>query len=119
MKHRIVTVLIACILLCMQRTAAQVKQKLTLKAVTIYLSGASLTSTASLNLQKGEQEILLTNVAVNVNTASLIINATNGVVIESSSFQSSVTVSDGMNRRVKEMHDSIDLLTESRSPRYP
>ena len=58
---------------------AQTQQKLNIDAATVFLSGAELISSTKITLPKGETEVLFTNVAGDVNTQSLTINATNGV----------------------------------------
>lgn len=91
------------------------RQRLSIDNVTVFLSGAELTSTASLNLSKGENEILFTNVAGDVNSQSLSVNATNGVVVEAATFQNNYLAADNFSHRAQELKDSIDLLTEEQS----
>ncbi len=116
MKHRNTVMVAACLLLFANHIYAEIKQKLTVNAATVFLSGASLTSTAKLELAKGEQEILFTNVAPNVNTSSIIVNATNGVIVEGTIFQNSYIAPEVLSRRSREINDSIALLTDSREP---
>jgi uncharacterized protein (TIGR02231 family) len=84
-----------------QTLQAQKQQKLNIDEATVFLSGAELISSAKLNLVKGENEILFTNVAGDVNSQSLSVGATNGVVVESATFQ---------NNYVKEIKDSIEII---------
>jgi len=93
---------------------AQVQEKATLQSATIFLNGAELTSTAHVNLQKGENEVLFTNVAGNVNQQSLGISAHNDVVIESSTFQNNYLNTDNLTPRAKELKDSIDIMNREK-----
>lgn len=94
---------------------AQTQQKLNVEAVTVFLKGAELTSTAKLNLVKGENEILFANVAGDVNSQSLTVNATNGVVVEAATFQNNYLAAEVVSPKAKEIKDSIELLTASKS----
>jgi uncharacterized protein (TIGR02231 family) len=94
---------------------AQPQQKLNIEQATVYLSGAELVSTARLNLQKGENEILFTNVAGDINSQSITVNATNGVVVESATFQNNYLATEVFSPKAKEIKDSIDLMTEART----
>ncbi len=94
---------------------AQTQQKLNIEQATVYLSGAELLSTARLNLQKGENEILFTNVAGDINSQSITVNATNGVVVESATFQNNYLASEVFSPKAKEIKDSIELLADVRT----
>ncbi len=94
---------------------AQVQQKLDIEAATVFLHGAQLTSSAKIHIGKGESEILFTNVAGDINSQSLTVNAGNGVVVESAVFQNNYLVTDIMSPRAKEIKDSIDYLTDDRN----
>ena len=110
-----ITVITAFSLLCISSTYAETRQKLNIDAATVFLSGAELTSSTKLNLQKGENEILFTNVAGNVNNSSLIVNATSGVVVEAATFQNNYLASEILSPRAKEIKDSIELVTDARA----
>ncbi|NDC42620.1 MAG: DUF4140 domain-containing protein, partial [Chitinophagia bacterium] len=58
-------------------------QKLNIERATVYLSGAELLSTAHVNLQKGENEVVFSNIAGNVTQESIVVNTTNGVAVQS------------------------------------
>ena len=91
-------------------TGAQTKQKLTIEQATVFLSGAELTSTATVSLSKGENEVIFSNVAGNVNSQSLNLGATNGVVVESATFQNNYLATEVFSPRAKELKDSIDVV---------
>jgi len=90
--------------------SAQTPQKLNIDEATVFLSGAELVSTAKLSLAKGENDILFTNVAGDVNSQSLTINATNGVVVEAATFQNNYLATETLSPKAQEIKDSIELL---------
>jgi uncharacterized protein (TIGR02231 family) len=89
---------------------AQPPQRLNIESATVFLSGAELTSTARINLVKGENEFLFTNVAGDVNSQSLTVSATNGVAVESATFQNNYLATEVYSPRVKEIKDSIEII---------
>jgi hypothetical protein len=93
-------------------TNAQTKQKLNIEQATVFLSGAELTSTATVSLSKGENEVIFSNIAGNVNSQSLNLGATNGVVVESATFQNNYLATEVFSPRAKELKDSIDLVDD-------
>lgn len=94
---------------------AQTRQSVKIKHATVFLNGAELSSTASINLPQGESEILFTNIAGNVNQQSLNIGAGNGVVIQSATFQNNYLVSEILSPRARAIQDSIDMIENSRA----
>lgn len=94
---------------------AQPRQNVKIDHVTIFLSGAELTSSAKVNLIAGENTILFTNVAGNVNQQSLNIGADNGVVIQSATFQNNFLVAETLSPRGKELKDSIENIEAGRA----
>lgn len=94
---------------------AQTQQKLDIEQATVFLSGAQLTSTAKVKLIKGENEILFTNVAGDINQQSLTVSAGNGVVVESAVFQNNYLTTQILSPKAKEIKDSIEILTDGRS----
>jgi hypothetical protein len=102
-------------LLSVNTAFGQPQQRLNIDHATVFLNGAELISTAKVALSKGENEILFTNVAGNVNAQSLIVNATNGVVVEAATFQNNYLATEVLSPRAKEIKDSIELVTDVRS----
>jgi uncharacterized protein (TIGR02231 family) len=96
-------------------TYAQTQQKLDIEQATVFLNGAQLTSTAKVKLIKGENEILFTNVAGDINQQSLTVSAGNGVVVESAVFQNNYLITQILSPKAKEIKDSIEILTDNRS----
>lgn len=94
---------------------AQTQQKLDIEQATVFLSGAQLTSTAKVKLTKGENEILFTNVAGDINQQSLTVSAGNGVVVESAVFQNNYLTTQILSPKAKDIKDSIEILTDNRS----
>ncbi len=93
---------------------AQPQQKLNIEQATVFLSGAELVSTAKLTMAKGENEFILTNVAGDVNAQSLTVNATNGVVVESATFQNNYLATEVFSPKAQGIKDSIVLITEAK-----
>lgn len=94
---------------------AQTQQKLDIEQATVFLTGAQLTSTAKVKLIKGENDILFTNVAGDINQQSITVNAGNGVVVESAVFQNNYLTTQILSPKAKDIKDSIEILTDSRS----
>ncbi len=89
---------------------AQTQQKLNINEATVFLNGAELVSSATLSLTKGENEILFTNVAGDVKSQSITVNATNGVVVEAATFQNNYLATEVLSPHAKELKDSIELM---------
>jgi len=94
---------------------AQTQQKLDIEQATVFLSGAQLTSTAKVKLIKGENEILFTNVAGDINQQSITVSAGNGVVVESAVFQNNYLTTQILSPKAKDIKDSIEILTDNRN----
>jgi len=94
---------------------AQTQQKLDIEQATVFLTGAQLTSTAKVKLIKGENDILFTNVAGDINQQSITVSAGNGVVVESAVFQNNYLTTQILSPKAKDIKDSIEILTDSRS----
>ena len=90
--------------------SAQTQQKLNIDAATVFLNGAELMSSASFSLSKGENEVLFTNVAGDVNSQSVTVNATNGVVVESATFQNNYLAAEVRSPHAIELSDSIEQI---------
>jgi uncharacterized protein (TIGR02231 family) len=93
---------------------AQQPQRLTIGQATVFLSGAELQSSASLNLAKGDNEILFSNVAGDVNAQSLVVSATNDVVVTSATFRNNYLDSQVASPAAGRIKDSIEMLTGTR-----
>lgn len=99
MIHSRITAITGISLMLAQALHAQPQQKLNIDEATVFLSGAELISSAKLNLTKGENEILFTNVAGDVNSQSLSVSTTNGVVVESATFQNNYLATEVFSPR--------------------
>jgi uncharacterized protein (TIGR02231 family) len=113
--HKLIILSAALAVLAAPQSSAQTQQKLTINHATVFLQGAQLSSTAKLKLPKGESEVLFTNVAGDINTASLSVNGGNNVLVESAVFQNNYMVSEVLSPRGKELKDSIEIVGEQRS----
>lgn len=89
--------------------SAQTRQRMNLESATVFLSGAELFSTAKLQLPAGETEVVLTNVAGNVNTQTLAVTATNNVVVQSAVFQNYYLnpADSSLSPRARALRDSM------------
>lgn len=94
---------------------AQPRQNVKIDHVTVFLSGAELSSSSKVTLSAGENTILFTNIAGNVNQQSLNIGADNDVVIQSASFQNNFLVAETLSPKGKELKDSIETIEASRA----
>ncbi len=112
MKH--VLFITGIFMLPVARLYAQPQQKLNIEHATVFLSGAELTSTTKMSLNKGENEIMFTNVAGDVNNQSITVNASGGVVVESVTFQNNYLATEVLSPKAKEIKDSIEAATENK-----
>lgn len=96
-------------------THAQKQVRVNIKEATVFLRGAELSSSTSTSIPKGESEVLFTNIAGNVNEQSLNIGASNGVVVQSATFQNNYLVDDNLSPRAQEIKDSIELVQDKRN----
>ena len=104
------------ILLLADCATAQPQQKLKIEEAVVFLNGAELTSRAKVNLAQGENEILFINVAGDINTQSITVGASGGVVVESAMFQNNYLGNETTTAQVKEIKDSIGFLARSKAP---
>jgi uncharacterized protein (TIGR02231 family) len=93
---------------------AQPVKKLKINAATVFLNGAELVSSADVNLVKGENELLFSNVAGDINTKSITVGATNGATVEEVTFQNDYLAPHAYSPQLKEIKDSMELITENR-----
>jgi uncharacterized protein (TIGR02231 family) len=103
------------LLLISSNVIAQPRQNVKIDHVTVFLNGAELTSSTKVNLTQGENTILFTNIAGNVNQPSLNIGADNGVVIQSATFQNNYLVAETLSPRGREIKDSIEAIEATRA----
>lgn len=115
--YRITINLLIAIVLCTSGVVyAQTSQKLTVERATVFIKGAELVSTAKVTLQKGENEVVFSNVAANANNQSIVVNATNGVSVQSLTFQNNYAPTSIASPRIKEMEDSIAIIAKKKIP---
>ena len=114
MKQTIYLLGICIIYLLPLRLTAQSEQKLTIKEAIVFLSGAELTSTAKVKMAKGENEFLFTNVAGGINTQSLTVGASEGVVVEAATFQNNYLGNEVITKHAKELRDSIEVINDKK-----
>ena len=83
------------------------------KYINIYNNTTELKHQAKVNLAKGYQEIVITNIAENVNENSIIISSSNNIKILSYSLEEGVTDQEqeiATKNRSKIANDSISIL---------
>jgi len=110
MRNYTCLLLFAFIYLPYLASGANNKNKVTIQQATVYLSGAQLTSTAKVNLQAGETEIVFSNIAGNVNPQSLNITADKEVAVQSSTFQNNYMETDNLSPKAKMLKDTIEKI---------
>ena len=83
-------------------------QKMALQEVTVFLRGAELFSTGTVNLPAGETEVLLVNVAGKINEQSLSIGADNGVLVQSSRVQNDYLAEDTLSPQATDIKQQLE-----------
>ncbi|WP_374543283.1 DUF4140 domain-containing protein, partial [Flavobacterium sp.] len=87
------------------------------KAATVYFSGAELMQTTSLNLPSGTHELVIKNVADQLNENTIQIGAPSTLTILSIQFTQNYISEyeiDENNPNIRKVRDSIDLLQKSK-----
>lgn len=116
MKYSFQPILLAAILLFTNHNARAFpppQTKVAINSATVFLNGAELQSTVRLSLAAGESDMLLTNIAGNVNQQSLIISADNNVVIQAATFQNNYLADSARSPLARNLEDSISILEQS------
>lgn len=108
MKKLTIIALISCISIYAYSDEIK-KTSSTLKEATVFFQGAELTHTASIALAKGENEIMIENLSAYIDQNSLKINATNGIIINSSEFSANYLTNNSMSNSVRKLQDSLDI----------
>ncbi len=111
MKH---TLLVSMIFWAITATAKQNSEPLKIQSATVYISGAQILSTTQTNLIQGENEVVLTNVATDVNDQSLMVNATNGVTILSAEVKKNYLIQDSLTPTAQALKDSVEIVMAER-----
>lgn len=96
-------------------TYAQQKQKIDINHITVFLQGAEITGSSKVTLKQGENEILFTNVAGNIDQQSLSVGANEGVVVQSAVFQNNYIEDENISPLAKMLKDSIETVESTRS----
>lgn len=85
---------------------AQTTTNATVEKATVYLSGATLTQTATATLKSGSQEVIITGLSPFIEISSLKVTA-NGVLISSTEFSTDYLTPAKDNARINRMKDSL------------
>ncbi|MDR0419896.1 MAG: DUF4139 domain-containing protein [Prevotellaceae bacterium] len=87
--------------------------KAVLKDVTVFFRGAELTHTASAELTKGENEIIIENISPVINSNSLQIKISNGVIVSSFEYSIDYLTDKLQNTVTQKIKDSIDFYNDN------
>lgn len=99
-------------LLAAAQVQAQQRQKVTVQHVTVFLGGAEVENTASVNLPAGGGEVIFTNIAGNVNEESINVGTDNDkVLIQSVTFQANHLEDGVLSPLAQSYKDSIATLS--------
>ena len=112
MKHLITSFLLLFTPLTWAQKAQITNAKL--NAVTVYFSSAELAHSLSANLNKGTNEIVIKNIANNINENTIRILAPKSVTVLSAQFTTNTYTDidkDNSHPKSKQIKDSIELLT--------
>ncbi|WP_288897737.1 DUF4139 domain-containing protein [uncultured Capnocytophaga sp.] len=110
MKHLITSFLLLFTPLIWAQKAQITNAKL--NAVTVYFSSAELAHSLSANLNKGTNEIVIKNIANNIDENTIRILAPKSVTVLSAQFTTDTyTDKDNSHPKSKQIKDSIELLT--------
>ena len=110
MKHLITSFLLIFTPLIWAQKAQITNAKL--NAVTVYFSSAELAHSLSANLNKGTNEIVIKNIANNIDENTIRILAPKSVTVLSAQFTTDTyTDKDNSHPKSKQIKDSIELLT--------
>jgi uncharacterized protein (TIGR02231 family) len=106
-KH---SLLLAAGLATAQFSIAQKSQKLNIGHVTVFLSGAEIEGDTRIEVPQGTSEIILTNVAGNLNAQSISVGADNNVVIQSVTPKNDYLGEKTLSPQARQIGDSIEFL---------
>lgn len=79
-----------------------------LKTVTVYRNGAELVHTTSVQLEKGNEELVIEGISNNIDINSVQINCPSAVTIMGVEFSNNFLVMPGVSARIKYLQDSVD-----------
>ena len=89
-----------------------------LKSATVFKSGAELTHTTNANLKQGMSELLIENIANQLDINSIQIKTANAVTLMGVEFSNNYLASTEKSPRIKMLEDSIQKLQSERDKLY-
>ena len=109
----ILTILTACLFL--QAFAGDDKNEIqaSLKAVTLYRSGAEMTHTVSTTLKQGNSELIIENLSNSIDINSIQIKAPNAVTILGIEFSNNYTISEQKTPHIQMLEDSLEHVKDN------
>jgi uncharacterized protein (TIGR02231 family) len=108
------TLLCASLVLAYPAYAETQIQDIKLNDVTVFIRGAELFNSAKVTLPAGESEVIFTNIASGVNEQSLMLDADNGVVVQSSSVKRDF-LTENISPEVVQLTTQIEAATREQS----
>lgn len=89
-------------------------EKMTLDNVTVFIRGAELFNSGKVTLPAGESEVIFTNIATGLNEQSLMVEADNGVVVQSSGIRRDF-LSENVSPEVESLKKQIEAEVREQS----
>ncbi|QBH96592.1 mucoidy inhibitor MuiA family protein [Limnobaculum zhutongyuii] len=89
-------------------------EKMTLDNVTVFIRGAELFNSGKVTLPAGESEVIFTNIATGLNEQSLMVEADNGVVVQSSGVRRDF-LSENVSPEVESLKKQIEAEVREQS----
>ncbi|AWH87541.1 DUF4139 domain-containing protein [Limnobaculum parvum] len=83
-------------------------EKMTLNNVTVFIRGAELFNSGKVTLPAGESEVIFTNIASDLNEQSMMVEADNGVVVQSSGVRRDF-LSENVSPEVESLKKQIEV----------
>lgn len=114
MKVKIVTSLISMAVLpfiISNAFAAEVMNKVNLDKVTLFFKGAELQGSSTVNVPKGESEIILTQLASNINVGSINVNVGDQAMILSTTVMDNYLLKNEESNQLQQLNDELKALT--------
>lgn len=90
-------------------------QSINLTNATVYLKGAELLGNVTVNIPQGESEVVLSNIAGEINPESLSIFAEHDVLVLSSQITRDYREKESFSGEIQNIQDQIDRLKESKT----
>jgi uncharacterized protein (TIGR02231 family) len=114
MVRNIVFSVLVAVLFFTDVTRAQNVHKLKVESATVFLSGVQMYCSANLSFTAGENEIVFTNVAADVNNQSLTVGASSGITVASVTLKNDYLTPENLSPKALSLRDSIETLNSKK-----